>query len=441
MKKIIFALFFIMSFAVTFTGCSGEKKKPIQKGRDMIKITTKEPEETTQEDENLSYDVKDLAVVLSVDLESSQIILKSLQNNEEYVLQYNGACDITDKYGDIIAMSQIEDGEIVDSYYINANAKLVKLHISEKAFEYKKVSKFHYSEEDKIFEMRDSKYSFDDSLVVTSDGADIELSEVSDIDELTVKGIDKKVCSIIVTKGHGYIKLDKTDHFVGGILELGREKMVLITDDMLVTAPEGTYKVTATVGGVGGTKEITVNRDEEIRLKLTDFQDEAKRYGSYSFEISVEGATLYVDGRKTDYTSLVELPYGSHEIKVVAEGYKTYKETILTDEVFETKTIDLEGEDSSSETNDDDDGSETISPEESADKKNQLIYIDAPADAQVYFDGTLKGVAPVSFDKVTGTHLITLRREGYGTKMYTIEVADNGDDIHFVLPDMVAGDG
>ena len=59
----------------------------------------------------------------------------------------------------------------------------------------------------------------------------------------------------------------------------------------------------------------------------------------------------------------------------------------------------------------------------------------------MYFDGTLKGVAPVSFDKVTGTHLITLRREGYGTKMYTIEVADNGDDIHFVLPDMVAGDG
>ena len=93
MKKIIFALFFIMSFAVTFTGCSGEKKKPIQKGRDMIKITTKEPEETTQEDENLSYDVKDLAVVLSVDLEWDKVEgalnykIYNVCKNDEFIVQ------------------------------------------------------------------------------------------------------------------------------------------------------------------------------------------------------------------------------------------------------------------------------------------------------------------------------------------------------------------
>lgn len=440
MKKFIYALFFTVSVTITLTGCSGDKKKPIQKGRDMIKITTTTADESESEDEDFYYDVKDMAVVLSVDLESSQIILKSLQNNEEYVLQYSGACDITDKYGDIISMSQIKDGEIVDTYYTNADAKLLKLRISKEAFEYKKVNKFKYSEEDKIFEMKDSKYSFDDSLVVTSDGVDIELSEVADIDELTVKGVDKKICSIIVTKGHGYIKLDKTDHFEGGMLELGREKIVLITENMLVTAPEGTYNVTATVNGVGGTKEVTVIRDEEVRLTLTDFQEDATRYGSYTFEISKEDATLYVDGKKTDYSKLVELSYGSHDIKVIADGYKDYKETILTNKVFETKTINLVGEDSEDVTSDEtESATDTTSSDD--EQQNQLIYIDAPEDAEVYFDGTLKGVAPVSFEKSTGTHLITLRRSGYGTKMYTIEVADNGDDIHFVLPDMVKGDG
>ena len=52
---------------------------------------------------------------------------------------------------------------------------------------------------------------------------------------------------------------------------------------------------------------------------------------------------------------------------------------------------------------------------------NQLI-IDSPEGAEVYFDGAYKGVAPISFTKTAGTHVVVLRKDGYKSKTYTLNL-------------------
>jgi hypothetical protein len=64
----------------------------------------------------------------------------------------------------------------------------------------------------------------------------------------------------------------------------------------------------------------------------------------------------------------------------------------------------------------------------SGDKK---ILIEQPAGAMVYIDGAYVGVAPVSTQKVTGAHVITLSREGYQTKSYTVNISSEGGDVTF----------
>lgn len=424
MRRIKKTLILLVLCSCFITGCEKDNSSGIQSGKDILHMTTTTQEEETSD--NVKYDVKELAVVINVDIDNRQVVLKSLQDGQNYILTYTGACDVRDKYGDIIAMSLVDIGEIVEAYYINAENKLTRMYVSSEAFEYQKVTDFSYDEEEQIFVMKDEKYRIDDEIVVTSNGKDIELSEISEVDILTVKGVGKTVNSIMVTNGHGYIKLEQTDYFEGGIIEIGQKIMLLITKDMLITAPEGTYNITATIGGKGGTKEITVKKDEEIRVSLTDFQDEAVRYGSYSFEITPADAILKIDGKKTLFDTLVELPYGSHRISVEAEGYDGYTGTIVVDSVFEDLTIDLTKEEPLE--NEENDNDET---------KQRFIHIDSPADAEVYFDGIYKGVAPVSFEKASGTHIITLRKNGYLTKMYTLEITEKDEDVHFVLPDMI----
>lgn len=415
--------------ACIISSCSGEKPDRIHKGNEILHIPETTPvQETTKDD--VKYDAKDMAVVINVDTDNKQIVLKSLQDGEKYMLTYSGACDVTDKYGDIMAMSRVDRGEIVEAYYINTDNKLTRLHISDEAFEYKKVTDFKFNSEKKIITVKDTKYTYDENLVITSEGNDIDISEIADVDILTVKGNGKKVDSIIVTSGHGYIKLGNIDYFQGGIIEIGRKQMMLITEDMYITAPEGTYNITATIDGKGGTKEITVKRNEEIRLNLTDFQEEAMRYGSYSFDITPEDAILKIDGEKKDYTGLIELPYGEYDIEVTADGYESFSTTIQVDSVFDSLTIDLteivKGED------------ETTTETE---EEKYLIYVDAPKKTQVYFDGKYMGVAPISFEKKTGSHIITLRRSGYETKMYTFDISSDNQDVHYVLPDLTKKKG
>ncbi|MBQ4069272.1 MAG: PEGA domain-containing protein [Lachnospiraceae bacterium] len=431
MRKIYKSTLALIALSIfLLTGCSSEKEPSIHSGNDIPRLPTTSVEEK-ESSENADYDVKDTALVLNVDTENMQVVLKSFTDDEKYILTYTGGCDVQNEYGEIIAMSQIEIGEIVDAYYVNSKNKLTRLYISSEAFEYNRVTAFEYNETDMTCEIKGELYTFDDSLIVMSNGVQIELSDIESVDVLTLKGIDKRLNSIIVTSGHGYINLTNTDYFEGGIIEIGKKMMVVITEDMQIVAPEGTYNVMATYNGQGGFKEVTVKRDSEISLSLTEFQDEAERYGNYSFDIFPSEATLKVDGNVTSHDDFVEMTYGTHKIQVLADGYETYNATIVVDSVYESLTIDLsmqsEADDETENDEDEDDGDETSEAQ---------IRVDSPVDAEVYFDGVYKGVVPVSFKKESGTRVITLRRSGYEAKMYTLEITDDNNDVNIVLPEL-----
>ena len=52
-------------------------------------------------------------------------------------------------------------------------------------------------------------------------------------------------------------------------MEIGQEQIVRITEDMLVTVPEGSYQVDISYNGGGGTKNVVINRNEETALDLS----------------------------------------------------------------------------------------------------------------------------------------------------------------------------
>ena len=64
------------------------------------------------------------------------------------------------------------------------------------------------------------------------------------------------------------------------------------------------------------------------------------------------------------------------------------------------------------------------------------IQIQQPAGAEVYLDGNYIGIAPVSTAKVTGSHVITLSRDGYKTRSYTVNIANDGNDVTFSFSDL-----
>lgn len=436
----------------------------------------KQPATTTTADglaeqEQITYDRKILGVVKAIDTNKKSITLYNVDGNDELVLYYDGTTDIRDKYEQAITMSQLTVGEMVDVYYL-LNNNVIALNISKDAWEYKKVSNLVIDNDKKRMSISDRNYQFTEDLIIASEDQLIHLIDLSEKDELTLKGVGSKVYSIIVTKGHGYVRFSNYSDFIGGNLDIGTENMITISKDMLVVVREGNYKLTMENEDLTGSKLIHVLRNQEIVVDMGEFRREAPQVAKVEFTVLPDGADLYVDGKEVDYSEPIELKYGKHTVTVSLSGYEDYKGIITIDESsmqffisLAEPTVTEEGEDTGSSSSGSDNNSNSNNNSNSdsgsnnssnssseddsledevknADKSNNSvdsehkIYVQTPIGASVYWDGQLMGTAPVSFTKQVGSYTISLAANGYETVSYPVVIADDGEDVYLNFPNL-----
>lgn len=401
-------------------------------------------------------------ILMGVDTEKKAVLIQELKEGVLYECLYTGGSDVRNAYGSVVPIETIDIGSMVDVVYNAKSAKILSMVISEAAFINSGVTNIDIDVTNRTIRIGSGLYQYDDNLVVMSQGKKIELSEIVSKDVLTIMGCDKKIYSIIVDKGHGYINLTGCDIFEGGTVSVGRSQLLTITENMLITAPEGEYKITVTRGKEEASKTVTIVRDEEITVDFSEYRSEVVQSGKIEFTIKPEGAILYINGKETDYSELVELDYGKYTITVFADGYDTYSDTLKVNATYMTKTIDVTGESatdgyvtnangetvpsggtstengtsSSSEM-----GTTSASNQESTTGavtgtgKGNLI-IEAPEGAQLYIDSVYIGVVPVTIAKLPGEHTITFKKEGYTTKSYSIDISMEDGDQKMAFPDM-----
>ena len=469
-------LFLCMFFAVGIflTGCTGAD------GKQNIDSHPVQSPETVKENETSMEKVEISGVVKSIDNVQNSITIYDMENERDMVFTYSGGTDIRDSHDKMITMDQIELGELVNGYYNYSNRKLTKMSINGDAWTYHGVKTLSMNQSDNIITIAKKLYRYDERIVITDGDSLIEPIDLNSQDELTVKGVDKQVYSIRVTKGHGYIRLKNYDAFVDGTIEVGYGIIVPVVPDMLLVVREGSYKVVLENGELQAVKNINLSRDEEIILDLSDYKPIEEKVGYVTFEINPVGADLYIDGILENYAETVKLDYGDHVVRVSLTGYKDFTGILSIGESTSTVHISLaeEGEEAESDSSSSSDEEEENSSDEessssgsssmessgsssendsgsNSDKETEFsegtapmgsteideehtITIQGPEGAKVYLNGTLRGTAPISLPKEIGTHTITLSKTGYTTKSYTVEVKNDGEDIKFNFPDMTA---
>ncbi|HWT26584.1 MAG TPA: hypothetical protein VN131_01470, partial [Mobilitalea sp.] len=269
------------------------------------------------------YDSELLGVVKGIDETNQLVTVFDIKTGQDVILNYTGGSDIQDKYGQIITMSQMPIGSMVDVGYSKDDEKLVKMHISNKAWVYADVNNLNIDQDKHIMQVADTKYKYSDNIQVFNEDKLIPVSDLAEQDVLTLWGYDQTVWSITVVKGHGTVKLADYDAFLDGNVTVGYEAMQQITDDTLITVREGNYNLTVENGDFSATKNVTVTRGKETVVSLADLGPEAVKKGKITFDITPFGADLFVDGELTSYANPIELPYGDHDIKVSLGGYTT----------------------------------------------------------------------------------------------------------------------
>lgn len=431
-KRVLAVIAIIMISALTITGCAslaGNESSDQENSRESNDGAVVSDFIVTEVG---SFDSADTAIVLSVDSDTGYITFLNMTIGRQYTLSYDGTTYVKNKYEEPMAMAQIKAGDIVDVTFLKSKKKLTSIQISPRSWVYNDVGNYNLGGINKTATIGSTTYSLPDYVVVLSDGERKEVMDVVNKDVLTISGVDHTICSIRIEKGHGYLRLSNDQALIGGWIEIGSTVVAQITENMLLTVPEGTYQVLLSNGNASCTKDVIVERDKEVILNVGDLEIVKDKTGKILFSIEPNDAEVRIDGEEVDISKEVELSYGIHRIQLKADGYQTLTKYIQVGSEYASLSFTMEEESEGNESSTNDSGSEKV---ENAVTGNQ-VYIDAPRGVEVYMDGSYLGIVPVNFAKVTGGHTISLRKTGYQSKSYTIYLYDDGKDITYSFVDL-----
>lgn len=410
------------------------------------------------------YDSEDTAIVIRKDTEASTIQLQNVATGKRYTLNYDGATQIYDKYDQALSLQQVESGCIVTVRFYKPKKLLASMKIDAQAMHFDELSNYVLDSKRGTLSVGETVYNLSNHLVILSEEDIVELIDINQLDILSVWGYNNQIYSINIEQGHGYLRLQNDTYFVDGWIEIGQKIIRKITDDMLIIVPEGKAIVKVSHNGSSATQEITFARNEEMAWDLGDVEITEVQKGKIIFTLEPVDATVMIDGKEVNTSLPVELEYGVHQMTVKAAGYDTLSQYIKVREPSANIGIELERDenaeisdegsdkeedsdekpsdnetteakttDADKETSKEDSGKTTTSK---PDSKYQ-VHIDSPEGVEVYVDGNYIGIAPVSMNKEIGNFVITLRKTGYQTRSYTVQIDDEDSDVNYSFAELM----
>ena len=313
-RRFISTIAMMMVMTLTLTGCTSEASNVgVAKDKQQA-VDTGFTVATAG-----SYDSADTAVVISRDQENSAVVFMNMETGKQYTLYYDGTTYVKDKHDGPMTISQVEPGDVVDVTFLKGKKRLASIKQSPQAWVYDEIENYDFGGPNKTASIGSTTYSLPDDVVVLSEGRRSEVMDVVAQDVVSVSGIDHKIYSISVERGHGYLRLKNDQALIGGWIEVGNSVIREITEDMLLVVPEGSYQVLLSHNGVSATKDVIIERNKEVVLDVSDLEIPESRTGRILFSVTPDTAKVSIDGKVVDISKAVELPYGIHQIHLEAK--------------------------------------------------------------------------------------------------------------------------
>ena len=290
----------------------------------------------------------ELYIVEGLDMAEETIALYQISTAKQLRYKYNMTTKFLDKYGKNSTWAEFTVGSVVNiGGFLPSSGALELVQKSSDVWILDDISKFKIDEDKHLIEINDSNYKLTDATKVYSDTEKILPSSISNDDIITVIGQDKKVISIAVTTGHGYIQLKNTDLFNDSMIFIGNKIVSMVSGNKIIEVPEGNYKITVANNGWGGSGEYTVERDQTTEINLDALKGDGPSYCLITFLVTVPDTYVYIDGKEIDVTEPQKVQYGQHKLVVKSQGYASWNKTLVVNSESATITLVMESEDDS----------------------------------------------------------------------------------------------
>lgn len=336
-KKIATGLFAVLIMVMMIPmlsacGSSGGDAPLLSSNRRPSTPYTPPVEEETEEEETQAtadQGLEGLYIVEMLDTADESFVLKSLETTRQMRYKFGLGTTFYDTRGTSISVTRFVPGKVVEIEMVPGENLLKTVTMSSRVWVQEEVDNFTLDIASSTLSIGSSVYRIKPETEYFSMDIAAYVTDIGDNDILTITGLDRDILTVSVDSGHGFLSLVNTDLFVDSLICVGDKNYELITGDMIMEVPEGTYDVTVANDGYGGTKTVTVGRNETVTLDLNELKGEGPKMCELTFRIAVDGAAIYLDGTEVMSDTTMDVEYGRHSLVVTADGYSTWSRTLF----------------------------------------------------------------------------------------------------------------
>lgn len=361
-----------------------------------------------------------IGVVQEVLGSKKQITVLDITNQRSYSFNIPSGAELRNKFGQSVSLPEFKEGDIVSVKYDGNDISSLKE--SAEGFEQRSVSNLSIDVISKTAKRNNDSYSFTDAAIVRYKGEPLDISEIKDIDVVTIKGYKDMLWSVNVEKSHGYIQVSGAGEIVSGSIAVDTSIFSELSADKILVA-EGVHKIVIEGDNIEPfIKEVLVGQGETYILDLGTVQPKTS---VVMFKVNQPDFELKINGVLEFSREPLILGYGEYTMKVTKDGYVDWEEQVNinapnTEIPVELKKIVNMG---------------------------KITVNSLPQGADLYVDNAYIGITPVTKDIVQGEHTIILRKEGYkdyspmdivvgdGSTVYNVTLQSKDDERLDTSPD------
>ena len=339
-----------------------------------------------------AYHEQDLGMVTAINSTYPQhLTLLLLESGQTGRFNMAEGTTVRNRYGAQIDFREIDLGQIVNVTFETNTRDMSELSLSSHAVIERDRSNVIIDLDASTITIGNQVYTFSSRTLVLNRGEPFSINLITPEDVLTLVRYQDKIWSIRIDTGHGFIRFENADGITGGTVAVGTSVFTGLDPDRPVSALEGAHRVIIEGQNIETyITDVTIRQGETIVIDLANV---VFRQGTLQLVISEPGASILINGETAalDEDGLIELDYGTHQLRVERAGFVTINQTIDISQVFTRLELNLV-----------------------RDVVLASIAIETlPAGAQIYVDGTFVGNSPITVEVEYGSRLILARLAGY----------------------------
>lgn len=327
-------------------------------------------------------------IIKEIILNENLVHIYDFVTKKNHILKYFNTTELKNQFDENLLLNEFSIGDIVKFKY-SSSYKLISMEKSKNSFFNENISNFTVDLSNKFLKYKDNTFQLAENLLIFKNSKEISLDEISTLDTIDIKGIDNTILFILIKKSFGSLKFINNPNLSNATLEIDKDYFKSLNDSETLSLKEGKHKIVIRANGITPfVKEIDINSNKQTVVDLSEIQ---LKKGTLIINSDIQDYTIYINGVLNELTNSINLPYGTHTIKIEKEGYSPFETSILINKPQVSINVNLQ----------------------KIEKYGEISISSSPTEAQVYIGQDFIGYTPLKYKLPYGNHSVTLKKEGY----------------------------